>query len=113
MDCKPVAKLTGTQGEPPAFNGLAGPGTLVRYGEDPACSVSFPLVAEQRCTTDATQRDAAPDDVAWLAELNARATLTEQRLADLKAMLDEMRRPDPPTEPPNLVKHQLMRCSGK
>jgi sulfur transfer protein SufE len=29
--------------------------------------------------------------VAWLAELNARATLTEQRLADLKAMLDEMR----------------------
>ena len=26
--------LTGTQGGPPAFKGLAGPGTLVRYGED-------------------------------------------------------------------------------
>ncbi len=40
---------------------------------------------------DATQRGAAPDDVAWLAELNARATLTQQRLAELKTMLDEMR----------------------
>jgi hypothetical protein len=40
---------------------------------------------------DARQRDAAPDDAAWLAELNARATLTQQRLAELKAMLDEMR----------------------
>src|SRR5215470_3969621 len=26
--------LTGTQGGPPAFKGLAGPGTLVRYGDD-------------------------------------------------------------------------------
>ena len=26
--------LTGTQGGPQAFNGLAGPGTLVRYGDD-------------------------------------------------------------------------------
>ena len=26
--------LTGTMGGPPAFNGLAGPGTLVRYGDD-------------------------------------------------------------------------------
>lgn len=40
---------------------------------------------------DARQRDAAPDDAAWLAELNARATLTQRRLAELKAMLDEMR----------------------
>ena len=40
---------------------------------------------------DARQRDAAPDDAVWLAELNARATLTQQRLAELKAMLDEMR----------------------
>jgi hypothetical protein len=40
---------------------------------------------------DARQRDAAPNDAAWLAELNARATLTQQRLAELKAMLDEMR----------------------
>jgi ribonuclease Z len=29
-----VVTLTGTQGGPPAFNGLAGPGTLVRYGDD-------------------------------------------------------------------------------
>jgi hypothetical protein len=40
---------------------------------------------------DARQGDAAPDDAVWLAELNARATLTQQRLAELKAMLDEMR----------------------
>ena len=40
---------------------------------------------------DARQRDAAPDDATWLAELNARATLTQQRLAELKVMLDEMR----------------------
>jgi ribonuclease Z len=29
-----IVTLTGTQGGPGAFNGLAGPGTLVRYGED-------------------------------------------------------------------------------
>ena len=29
-----IVTLTGTQGGPPIFNGLAGPGTLVRYGED-------------------------------------------------------------------------------
>ena len=29
-----VVTLTGTQSGPPAFNGLAGAGTLVRYGED-------------------------------------------------------------------------------
>ena len=29
-----IVTLTGTQGGPPAFKGLAGPGTLVRYGED-------------------------------------------------------------------------------
>lgn len=29
-----MVTLTGTQGGPPAFKGLAGPGTLVRYGED-------------------------------------------------------------------------------
>ena len=47
---------------------------------------SLPLAASRR--PDATQRVAAPDDAAWLAEANARATLAEQRLADLKAMLD-------------------------
>jgi ribonuclease Z len=29
-----IVTLTGTMGGPPEFNGLAGPGTLVRYGED-------------------------------------------------------------------------------
>jgi ribonuclease Z len=29
-----LVTLTGTQGGPPAFKGLAGPGTLVRYGDD-------------------------------------------------------------------------------
>src|SRR5262245_27146979 len=29
-----IVTLTGTQGGPPAFNGLAGAGTLVRYGDD-------------------------------------------------------------------------------
>lgn len=29
-----IVTLTGTQGGPPAFNGLAGPGTLVSYGDD-------------------------------------------------------------------------------
>ncbi len=29
-----LVTLTGTQGGPPAFKGLAGPGTLIRYGDD-------------------------------------------------------------------------------
>jgi ribonuclease Z len=29
-----IVTLTGTMGGPPEFNGLAGPGTLVRYGDD-------------------------------------------------------------------------------
>ena len=29
-----IVTLTGTMGGPPTFNGLAGPGTLVRYGDD-------------------------------------------------------------------------------
>src|SRR3954470_11895585 len=29
-----IVTLTGTQSGPPAFNGLAGAGTLVRYGDD-------------------------------------------------------------------------------
>jgi len=29
-----VVTLTGTQGGPQSFNGLAGAGTLVRYGDD-------------------------------------------------------------------------------
>jgi ribonuclease Z len=29
-----IVTLTGSGGGPPTFNGLAGPGTLVRYGDD-------------------------------------------------------------------------------
>ena len=29
-----IVTLTGTQGGPQSFNGLAGAGTLVRYGDD-------------------------------------------------------------------------------
>jgi ribonuclease Z len=29
-----IVTLTGTMGGPPEYNGLAGPGTLVRYGDD-------------------------------------------------------------------------------
>jgi hypothetical protein len=47
----------------------------------------FPAAAEQRCEADATQRYATGD----AAEAKARAALAEQRLADLKAMLEEMR----------------------
>jgi hypothetical protein len=48
----------------------------------------LPAVAEQRCEPDAAQQGAAPDPVSWRA---ARIALAEQRLADLKAMLEEMR----------------------
>jgi hypothetical protein len=41
----------------------------------------------QHCITDTTQRDAVPN----AAAIEARAVLAEQRLADLKAMLDEIR----------------------
>jgi len=47
----------------------------------------FPAVAEQRCEGDATPRYALGGAV----EANARAALAEQRLADLKALLEEMR----------------------
>ena len=51
--------LTGTQGGPPAFKGLAGPGTLVRYGED-----------SNDCSTVKLQFDAGRGTVMRLAELN-------------------------------------------
>jgi hypothetical protein len=47
----------------------------------------YPPTAEQRCTPDAAQRDAVPN----AAAIEARAVLAEQRLADLKAVLDDMR----------------------
>ena len=51
--------LTGTQGGPPAFKGLAGPGTLVRYGED-----------GNNCSAVKLQFDAGRGTVMRLAELN-------------------------------------------
>jgi len=51
--------LTGTQGGPPAFKGLAGPGTLVRYGDD-----------TNNCSAVKLQFDAGRGTVMRLAELN-------------------------------------------
>ena len=51
--------LTGTQGGPPAFKGLAGPGTLVRYGDD-----------SNNCSALKLQFDAGRGTVMRLAELN-------------------------------------------
>jgi ribonuclease Z len=51
--------LTGTQGGPPAFKGLAGPGTLVRYGED-----------SNNCSAVKLQFDAGRGTVMRLAELD-------------------------------------------
>jgi ribonuclease Z len=51
--------LTGTQGGPPAFKGLARPGTLVRYGED-----------SNNCSAVKLQFDAGRGTVMRLAELN-------------------------------------------
>jgi ribonuclease Z len=51
--------LTGTQGGPPAFKGLAGPGTLVRYGED-----------SNNCSAVKLQFDVGRGTVMRLAELN-------------------------------------------
>ena len=49
----------GHQGGPPAFKGLAGPGTLVRYGED-----------SNNCSAVKLQFDAGRGTVMRLAELN-------------------------------------------
>lgn len=51
--------LTGTQGGPPAFKGLAGPGTLVRYGED-----------SNNCSAVKLQFDTGRGTVMRLAELD-------------------------------------------
>lgn len=50
--------LTGTQGGPPAFKGLAGPGTLVRYGDD-----------SNNCSAVKLQFDVGRGTVMRLAEL--------------------------------------------
>ena len=54
-----MVTLTGTQGGPPAFKGLAGPGTLVRYGED-----------SNNCSALKLQFDAGRGTVMRLAELD-------------------------------------------
>lgn len=50
----------------------------------------YPPVASPRASTDASQRDALPDAAAD-AELRLRASLAEQRLSDLKVVLEDMR----------------------
>ncbi len=54
-----MVTLTGTQGGPPAFKGLSGPGTLVRYGED-----------SNNCSAVKMQFDAGRGTVMRLAELD-------------------------------------------
>ena len=54
-----LVTLTGTQGGPPAFKGLAGPGTLVRYGED-----------GNNCSAVKLQFDTGRGTVMRLAELD-------------------------------------------
>ncbi len=54
-----IVTLTGTMGGPPEFNGLAGPGTLVRYGED-----------ANNCSALKMQFDAGRGTVMRLSQLN-------------------------------------------
>jgi hypothetical protein len=54
-----LVTLTGTQGGPPAFKGLAGPGTLVRYGDD-----------SDSCSAMKLQFDTGRGTVMRLAELD-------------------------------------------
>ncbi|MEP5762146.1 MAG: hypothetical protein ABJ327_23115 [Litoreibacter sp.] len=51
--------LTGTQGGPAVFNGLAGPGTLVRYGNE-----------EDNCSSTLLQFDAGRGTLQSLSEIN-------------------------------------------
>src|SRR6187397_1296298 len=53
-----VVTLTGTQSGPPAFNGLAGAGTLVRYGDD-----------DDRCSAVKLQFDAGRGTTMRLSQL--------------------------------------------
>jgi ribonuclease Z len=54
-----IVTLTGTMGGPPNFNGLAGPGTLVRYGDD-----------ADNCTAVNLQFDAGRGTSMRLSQLN-------------------------------------------
>jgi ribonuclease Z len=57
-----IVTLTGTMGGPPNFNGLAGPGTLVRYGDD-----------ANNCSTVKMQFDAGRGTGMRLSQLNVTA----------------------------------------
>ena len=54
-----IVTLTGTMGGPPEYNGLAGPGTLVSYGED-----------ANDCNVVKMQFDAGRGTVMRLSQLN-------------------------------------------
>ncbi len=54
-----IVTLTGTMGGPPEFNGLAGPGTLVRYGDD-----------ANNCSAVKMQFDAGRGTLMRLSQLN-------------------------------------------
>lgn len=54
-----IVTLTGTMGGPPEFNGLAGPGTLVRYGDD-----------SNNCAAIKLQFDAGRGTTMRLSQLN-------------------------------------------
>jgi hypothetical protein len=54
-----IATLTGTMGGPPEYNGLAGPGTLVRYGDD-----------SNNCSSVKMQFDAGRGTTMRLSQLN-------------------------------------------
>jgi ribonuclease Z len=56
-----IVTLTGTQSGPPAFNGLAGAGTLVRYGDD-----------ANSCSAVNLQFDAGRGTTMRLSQLNVR-----------------------------------------
>jgi ribonuclease Z len=57
--------LTGTQGGPPAVNGLAGAGTLVRYGsvENQCNDVLLQFDAGRGTTQRLSQLDVTPNDL--------------------------------------------------
>src|SRR5712691_8572976 len=60
-----IVTLTGTQGGPPAFNGLAGAGTLVRYGDDAnACgAVKLQFDAGRGTTMRLSQLGVGPEQL--------------------------------------------------
>ena len=60
-----IVTLTGTMGGPPEYNGLAGPGTLVRYGDDAnSCNaVKMQFDAGRGTTMRLSQLDISPAQI--------------------------------------------------